>query len=394
VTEMISEAWHISEAKLSRNDNAKRVFLPNGRAPKVGEVFRNAEMASAYKLIASEGDAAFYRGAIAKAVLKTSDRLGGKMALADLSEFEAEWVTPISTDYHGWKVYELPPQGQGIAALEMLNLMSQFPLSTYEPRSLEELHTQMEAQKLAYSDLRRYVADPRFTKVPVPGMISMDYAKERAATIDAQKAHCDVPPGNPPNIKGDTIYMTVVDRDGNIVSLIQSLYEHFGSAVVVDDFGFALHNRGGLFDLDPQHPNAFAPRKRPFHTIIPGFMEKGTVHMGFGIMGGLNQAQAHAQFVSNIVDHGMNIQMALEMPRFTKKTWGGCDFMIENRIPVSVRDALTAKGHVLKVLGDFSGEMGGGQVVVHDSSTGVNWGASDPRKDGAAVPEPPPYFPK
>jgi gamma-glutamyltranspeptidase/glutathione hydrolase len=223
-------------------------------------------------------------------------------------------------------------------------------------------------------------------------MISMQYAKERARLIDPEKARCDVQPGTPPNIQGDTIYLSVVDREGNIVSLIQSLYENFGSAVVVDDYGFPLQNRGGLFDLDPAHPNALAPRKRPFHTIIPAFMEKGSTHIGFGIMGGLNQAQAHAQFVSNIVDHGMDIQMALEMPRFTKKTWGGCDFMIENRIAPAVRDGLTAKGHQLKVMGDFSNEMGGGQAVIHDSATGINYGGSDPRKDGAAVPEPPAYW--
>jgi gamma-glutamyltranspeptidase/glutathione hydrolase len=193
-------------------------------------------------------------------------------------------------------------------------------------------------------------------------------------------------------VHGDTIYLSVVDREGNIVSLIQSLYQHFGSGVVVDEYGFALQNRGGLFEMDAQHPNALAPRKRPFHTIIPAFMEKGSLHMGFGIMGGLNQAQAHAQFVSNVVDHGMNIQMALEAPRFTKKTFGGCDVSVESRFPLEIREALMARGHQLELLGDFSSSMGGGQVVVHDSSTGVNWGASDPRKDGAAVPEPEPYF--
>ena len=185
---------------------------------------------------------------------------------------------------------------------------------------------------------------------------------------------------------GDTIYLSVVDREGNIVSLIQSLYQHFGSGVVVDDFGFALQNRGGLFELDPQHPNALAPRKRPFHTIIPAFMEKGDMHMGFGIMGGLNQAQAHAQFVSNVVDHGMNIQLALEAPRFTKTTFGGCDVSIENRIPPEMRDALTAKGHQLKVLGDFSSIMGGGQVVVHDSANGRELrrvGSAQGRRGGA-----------
>ena len=392
VTEIISAAWHEEEAKLSKDQNASRILLHNGKSPAVGEIFRDPQMAAAYKLVAAEGAAAFYRGAIAKAILKTSDRLGGKMNLADLSEFESEWVEPLSTDYHGWKVYELPPQGQGIAALEMLNMFSLYPLSSYQPRGAEELHTQIEIQKLAYADLHRYVADPRFAKVPVAGMLAMDYARERARTIDPERAHCGETPGSPRAIPGDTIYLSVVDRDGNIVSLIQSLYMHFGSGVVVDDYGFALQNRGGLFEMDPIHPNALAGRKRPFHTIIPAFMEKGDIHIGFGIMGGLNQAQAHAQFVSNMVDHGMNIQLALEAPRFTKKTFGGCDVLVENRIVPAVRDALTAKGHELKVQGDFSNEMGGGQAVIHDARSGVNYGASDPRKDGAAVPEPHPYW--
>jgi gamma-glutamyltranspeptidase/glutathione hydrolase len=392
VTEMIGMAWKLEEAKLAKDKNASKVLLRDGQAPAIGEVFRNPQTASALKLIAAEGESAFYRGAIAKAILATSERLGGKMTAADLSEFEAEWVEPLSTDYRGWKVYELPPSGQGIAAIEMLNIMSNFPFATYSPRGVAELHMQMEAQKLAYADLHRYVADMRFHKVPVAGLMSMEYARERAALIDADKARCDVQPGKPPAVRGDTIYMTAVDRDGNIVSLIQSLYQHFGSGVVVDNYGFALQNRGGLFEMDPAHPNALAGRKRPFHTIIPAFMEKGDVHIGFGIMGGLNQAQAHAQFVSNLVDHGMNIQMALEAPRFTKTTWNGCDVSIESRIPAEVRDALTAKGHELKVLGDFSSTMGGGQAVIHNSSTGVNFGASDPRKDGSAVPEPGAYF--
>ncbi|SPE33653.1 Gamma-glutamyltransferase (fragment) [Candidatus Sulfopaludibacter sp. SbA3] len=288
----------------------------------------------------------------------------------------------------------MPPSGQGITALQMLNIFSSFPLASEQPRSAEELHTQIEAQKLAYADLHRFVADMRFAKVPVQGMLSMEYARQRAKLIDPAKARCDDTPGNPTTMAGDTIYLSVVDQEGNIVSLIQSLYQHFGSGVVVDDYGFALQNRGGLFEVDPVHPNALTPRKRPFHTIIPAFMEKGDVHMGFGIMGGLNQAQAHAQFVSNIVDHGMSIQSALEAPRFTRKVFGGCEVLVENRIPPAVRDALTAKGHQLKVQGDFSNEMGGGQAVVHNSAAGVNWGASDPRKDGAAAPEPHPYWGK
>jgi gamma-glutamyltranspeptidase/glutathione hydrolase len=392
VTELIADAWKMEEGKLAKDANARRIYLHDGRAPKAGEMFRCPEMAAALRLIASHGAAAFYTGAIAQAILKTSRRLGGKLTAADLAEFQSEWVDPISTEYRGWKVYELPPSGQGIAALQMLNLFSLFPLADGAPRSAAELHTQIEAQKLAYADLQRYIADPRFSKVPVAGLLSMDYARERAALIDPKRARCDAAPGAPPVVHGDTIYLSAVDRDGNIVSLIQSVYQHFGSGVVVDDYGFALQNRGGLFEMNPAHPNALEPRKRPFHTIIPAFMEKGTVHIGFGIMGGLNQAQAHAQFVSNMVDHGMNIQLALEAPRFTKKTFGGCDVSVENRIPLETRQALTALGHQLQVLGDFSSEMGGGQAVVHDTATGVNWGASDPRKDGAAVPEPAPYW--
>ena len=392
VTELIREAWVLEEAKLAKEVNAKRVLLRDGKAPALGEVFHNPQMAEAYRLVANEGPSAFYKGAIARAIVKTSERLGGKMALPDLAEFEAEWVTPISTVYRGWKVYELPPNGQGVAALQMLNLFSQFPLSTFPSRGLQELHTQIEAQGLAYADLRRYVADPRFSHAPVAGMISLDYARERAKLIRPDKATCPVEPGKPPAINGETIYLSAVDSEGNIVSLIQSVYEHFGSGVVVDDYGFVLQNRGGLFDLDPALPNALAPRKRPFHTIIPAFMEKDDVHMGFGIMGGLNQAQAHAQFVSNVVDHGMNIQAAMEAPRFTRRLFTSCEVQIENRIPAEIRDALMKRGHEIKVMGDFSGNMGGGQAVIHNSATGVNYGASDPRKDGAAVPEPHGYF--
>jgi gamma-glutamyltranspeptidase/glutathione hydrolase len=391
VTELIAAAWALEAGKLAGDQNGRKVFLHDGKAPQPGEMFRNPQMAAAYRLIASQGAGAFYTGELARAVLATSHRLGGAMTQADLAEFKPEWVTPITTNYHGWQVFELPPNSQGMAAIEMLNILSQFPLAQLPSRGVEELHLQIEAQKLAYSDLRRYVADPRFATVPVAGITSLAYAKTRAALINPQKANCAVEPGAPPRLGSETIYLTVVDRNGNIASLIQSLYSHFGSGVVVDEYGFTLQNRGGLFDLDPALPNALAPHKRPFHTIIPAFMQKGDVHMGFGIMGGLNQAQAHAQFVSNVVDHGMNIQSALEAPRFTKLDFGGCAVSVENRIAPAVRDALTARGHQLKVLGDFSSTMGGGQAVIHDARTGVNYGASDPRKDGAAVPEPPPH---
>jgi gamma-glutamyltranspeptidase/glutathione hydrolase len=392
VTEIIQDNWKSSISKLSLNENARRVFLPEGKPPEVGQVFHNRQLAAAYKMIADQGAGAFYRGGVAQAILKVSARLGGKLSAPDLAEFQSEWVQPVSTDYRGWKVYELPPNSQGIAALEMLNIFETFPLFNYAAASVEALHLQIEAQKLAYADLHRYVADPRFAKVPTAGLISKEYARKRAALIDPKEAHCEPAPGKPPAAAGDTIYLAAIDREGNIASLIQSIYLSFGSGIVVDDFGFALQNRGGLFEMDPEHPNALAPRKRPLHTIIPAFMEKENIHIGFGIMGGYNQAQAHAQFVSNVVDHNMNIQAALEAPRFTKLTFGGCDVMIENRVPPGVRDALTTLGHHLQVLGDFSGWVGGGQVVLRDSDAEVNYAASSPRKDGAAIPEAPPYF--
>jgi len=399
VTEFIGAYWKLSEAELAADPNARQVYLVNGEAPAVGRVFRNPEYARALELIAQQGADAFYRGDIARSLLKTSDRLGGVMTAADLADFKPEWVEPISTTYRGWTVYELPPNGQGMAALEMLNIFEKFPLASWGFASADAFHVKVEAQKLAYADLYRYNADPRFVKVPVNGIVSKEYAAQRAASIDMKQAHCDVAPGDPSGfgrgdrgLGKDTIYLSVVDRDGNIVSLIQSLYSAWGSGVVVDDFGFALQNRGALFRLDPAHPDVLAPRKRPFHTIIPAFMEKGDLHAGFGIMGGPNQAQAHAQFVSDVADYGMNIQAALEAPRFTRPQPDGCSFLIEDRIPATVLASLRQRGHVLEVRGPYSTEMGGGQAVMHDSSTGVNYGASDPRKDGAAIPEPDPYF--
>lgn len=392
VTELIAGLWKQAVKKLSADENARRLFLHGGAAPRVGEVFRNPELARALRSIAREGAAAFYRGEIAKAILRTSDRLGGVLRAEDLAEFQAEWVEPIATTYRGWKVYELPPNGQGIATLEMLNILESFPLAQHPPHSAQSLHWKIEAQKLAYEDLRRYVADPRFAKVPVEGMLSKKYAAERAALIDPQRAQCSPRAGEPP--AGDTIYLAAIDKDGNIASLIQSIYQSFGSGIAVDGMGFHLHNRGGLFEMDAAHPNALGPRKRPFHTIIPGFMEKDNLRIGFGIMGGYNQAQAHAQFVSNVVDYQMNVQAALEAPRFTKLTFGGCDVKMEARVPADVRDALTKMGHKLEMLGDYSGVVGGGQAVVRDTASGVNYAASSPRKDGAAVPEPAPYFEK
>lgn len=391
VTEIIQYDWDGTTGKLSLDENARRVFLKDGRAPQVGEIFRNPEVAHAFELVAGGGAQAYYRGPIRDAILKTSKRLGGALAAEDFEQFQSEWVQPLAIDYRGWKVYQLPPNGQGAGTLEMLNIMEQFPLPEYAQNSAEAFHFKIEAQKLAFQDARRFIADPRLAKVPTDGLLSKEYAKERANSISSKEANCNTTAGKPPH-GGNTVYLTAIDAEGNIVSWIQSISDLWGSGVAVDGMGFHLHDRGGAFSFDPEHPNALAPHKRPFHTIIPGFMEKDDLHIGFGIMRGMNQAQAQAQFVSNVVDHRMNIQAALEAPRFTKITLGGCDVRIEGRVPAEARDELTRRGHSLTVGGEYSGYMGGGQAVMRDGRSKVNYGASSPRKDGAAIPEPDPYF--
>ena len=387
VPELIHGFWTEELEKISADPESRRVYLLNGKVPDVGQIFTNPDLAKALQLIAEEGASAFYKGKIAQAILATSHDLGGTMAADDLAAFTPEWVEPISTTYRGWTVYELPPNGQGMAALEMLNFMETSPASNDGPSSVSELHKKIEAMKLAYADLYRYDADPRFAKVPVKGLLSKDYAKDRAQLIDPNKANCQPSAGKPP--ASETTYLSAVDREGNIVSLIQSNYAGFGSGITVRGMGFALQNRGALFSLDPESPNVLAPRKRPFHTIIPAFMEKGDQHIGFGIMGGPNQPLAHAQFVSNIVDYGMNIQAALENPRFTVSDKGVCNIVIESRVKPEVRDHLTSMGHILQVDREYSTNMGRGQAVLHDSKTGVNYGASDARADGSAEIEPP-----
>jgi gamma-glutamyltranspeptidase/glutathione hydrolase len=391
VTELIQWDWNNGSSKLRSDENARRVFLHDDRAPEVGEIFRNPELAHAYRILAAGGPDTFYKGEIATAILKTSKQFGGLLSTEDLREFSSEWVEPISTSYRGWTVSQIPPNGQGAGTLEMLNIMENFPLSEMDPLSVDAYHLKIEAQKLAFQDQRRYIADPRFHDVPIGGLLSKEYAKRRAALIDTAKAQCSTEPGDPVTV-GHTIYLAVVDREGNMVSWIESISDIWGSGVVVDGLGFHLHNRGAAFSSDAAHPNALAPRKRPYHTIIPGFLEKDNQHIGFGIMRGMNQAQAQAQFVSNMVDHGMNIQAALEAPRFSKMTLGGCDVRVEGRVPPPVRDELEKRGHFLEVLGDYSGMVGGGQAVMRDTKAKVNYGASSPRKDGAAIPEPDPYF--
>ncbi|MGB6876342.1 MAG: gamma-glutamyltransferase [Candidatus Acidiferrales bacterium] len=389
VAEWDAAYWADAAAFLAKDPETARVYLIQGHAPAVGEIFRNEDLARSLEMVAKGGRDAFYKDEIGQKIVEFSKRRGGAMTAEDLADYSSEWVEPLSTEYHGWTVYELPPNGQGIAALEMLNLMQQFPLAQYGHNSADALHVMIEAKKLAYADLRRYIGDPKFSKIPVAGLLSDDYARERAKLIDMSKANCDVAPGTPP--AGDTTYLTAVDQQGNMVSLIQSNFEEFGSRLVADGTGFALQDRGALFNLEDGSPDVLAGHKRPLHTIIPAFMSKGDVRIAFGIMGGFNQAQAHAQFVSNIVDFGMNIQGAMEAARFTKASFGGCDVDMEDRIPADVRAALTARGHQIRTDGDFSSRMGGGQVTERNFATGVNFGGSDPRKDGEAIPEPLPH---
>jgi len=388
VGEVVSVYWRDSESILKEDSATAALYMPGGKVPASGQVFKNPELAWTYRQIALAGRDAFYKGAVSKRILATFAAHGGSMRAPDLAEYQAEWVTPLSTTYHGWTVYELPPNGQGIAALEMLNIMEQFPLGQWGQNSVRALHTMVEAKKLAYADMIRYDADPRFAKIPVEGLRSKSFSAERAKLIDAAKANCSVEAGVPPGVDNGTTYLSVVDRDGNMVSLIQSNFATvgFGSGLAVGGAGFVLQNRGGLFTLDASHPNVLAGRKRPVHTIIPAFMERGDTRIAFGIMGGWNQAQAHAQFVSNVVDFGMNIQAALDAPRFSKETFPGCDVNFESRIADSTLRSLKAMGHQIVMRGDFSStRMGSGQAVARNFTTRVNLGASDPRKDGAAI---------
>jgi gamma-glutamyltranspeptidase/glutathione hydrolase len=388
VPEWDAAYWATEVDLLRMDDAATSLYLPGDRAPKVGDLFKNPDLAASLGEIAERGRDAFYKGEISKKILGAMKRHNGTMTAQDLIGYSSEWVEPISTTYRDWTVYEMPPNGQGMAALEMLNIMETFPLGEKDSGfgSTKALHTMIEAKKLAYADMGKYLGDPRGQKIPVGTLLSKAWAAERAKLIDPDHATCDIAAGE---IAGgsDTTYLTVVDRDGNMVSLIQSNYAAFGSGIVPPGAGFVLHNRGGLFTLDPSSPNALSGHKRPRHTIIPGFAEKGDTRIAFGIMGGWNQAQAHAQFIANITDFKMNIQAAVEAPRFTKYTFTGCDVELENRFSGKVRDELTAKGHQIKVLGTFSSRVGGGQAVLRDFATGVNYGASDPRKDGQAAAE-------
>src|SRR5918994_4688316 len=383
VAEVVARGWSGSVKMHSAHPNAKKTFLVDGtRAPRAGEVFRNPGLANSLRLIAAAGRDGYYKGKTAEAILQISRERGGTMTAADLAEFQPEWVETIKTTYRGWTVHEIGPNTQGIAALMMLNLMQQHPLGKYGFHSANAMHVMIEAKKLAYADMLRYVGDPKSSQIPVDALLSKPRAEGRAKLIDPAKAACRVEPARLDGVTNsqgnDTIYMSVIDKDGNIVSLIQSNYSGFGSGLVPPGAGFMLHNRGGLFTLEKGQPNTLEPRKRPLHTIIPAFMERGEQRIGFGIMGGWNQAQAHAQFVSNIADHGMTIQQALEAGRFTKGSFDGCDVSIETLVPEPMRAELKARGHDIRVVGPRTGSFGYGQAVMTGPG-GVHYGASEPR---------------
>jgi gamma-glutamyltranspeptidase/glutathione hydrolase len=379
--------------KLLDQPGYRQTYAPHGTTYAVGDEFKNPALGESLRQIAAHGRDAFYKGAMTKDMVKFLRAQGGTHTEQDFAEFEPEWVDPISTTYRGWTVYELPPNGQGIAALAMLNIMEQFPMAKYGHNSADALHVMIEAKKLAYADMYRYVGDPRFTPIPVKQMASKELAAERAKLISMGHASCQTVPSQISQVLNahgnSTIYMSTIDKDGNIVSLIQSNYAGYGTGMVAPGLGFSFHNRGAGFGLTPGKPNSLAGHKRPLHTIIPAFMERGDLRIGFGIMGGWNQAQAHAQFVANVVDYGMNIQAALEQARFTKDTFDGCDVEMEATIPVAVREQLTARGHEIKLLGPFNSAVGQGDAVMRDTKRNVNFAGGDPRCDGSAIPENP-----
>jgi len=390
VSEIIASSWKGAERGLARVPTSAATFLPGGRAPGFGDVFRNPGLARTLRTIAEGGSGAYYQGPIADTIAAYSRSVGGLLAKDDLARHTSTWVDPVSTSYRGYDVWELPPNGQGIAVLQMLNLMEPYNLKAMGPQSAEWLHVLIEAKKLAYEDRARYYADPEFARVPTLALISKAYAKGRAPMLDPARAN-DRPVAGEPK-QADTIYMTVVDGDFNAVSLIQSNFEGFGSDHVPGGLGFPIQNRGCLFALDPGHANRLEPGKRPFHTIIPGFVTKGgKPWLSFGLMGGDMQAQGHAQVLSDILDFGMDVQAAADAPRFShsgsstptgRAATGGGTVALESGIGPKVRKALEAKGHRIAHL---KGGFGGYQAIRIDTDRGVLIGGSDPRKDGGAI---------
>jgi gamma-glutamyltranspeptidase/glutathione hydrolase len=361
----------------------------NGRAPQPGEIFRNPGLAKTIKALASGGKQAFYQGEIAAAIVKVVQDTGGVMTLEDLAEHTSTWDTPISTTYRNFRVWECPPNGQGLAALLALNILEQLEMDAMEPFSTQRLHLQIEAMRLAFADTRWYTADPAVNPAPLDELLSNEYAAERAKLIDPTKATLNQQHGTPTS-SSDTVYLTVVDRSGNACSFINSNYMGFGTGFVPKGFGFTLQNRGAGFSLVKAHPNALAPRKRPYHTIIPAIIthaDSGELYASYGVMGGFMQPQGHMQVASFLIDHGDDPQVALDRPRFciADGTAGG-KIALEEGIPVKTMTALAQIGHeIVPTSGHERAIFGRGQVILRDRVSGVLWGGSDPRADGQAL---------
>lgn len=382
VSQRIAAAWGRSTEKMSRHPDSRRVWLPHGRAPQAGQLFQNPEFARTLKTLAAQGPDAFYAGPIGQQIVHCVQAGGGVLTEADLAAYQAEWVDPIHVDYgDGYTFYEIPPNGQGLTALLALNMARHFDLPALGYGSTDYYHALIEVMKLAFADAHTYIADMRQTAVPLSGLLSPGYAAERHARIDMTQAQWPHP-GNP-SPHGDTVYLTVADAAGNMVSWIQSLYMGFGSGLTAGNTGIQLQNRGANFSLEPGHPNEAAPGKRPYHTIIPGFITKdGRAWSSFGVMGGFMQPQGHLQVGLNLVTFGMDPQTALDAPRFN---WlQGQEVALETAVAEPIRRTLAARGHRL-FPADQPMHFGGGQVIVRDPETGVLIGGSEPRNDGTAV---------
>lgn len=392
VSEVIAHYFKSNERRIGEYPGFKETFMPNGSVPGKGEMFRNPRLARTYAAIAEKGRDEFYKGEIARKIDAHMAEQGGLLTYEDLAAHESEWVTPVSTNYRGWDVYELPPNGQGIAALQILNMLEGFDIASMEFGSAEYLHTLIEAKKLAWEDRAKFYADMDFVDVPVERLISKSYADERRKLISMDRASKTLPAGDAKLDDGDTIYLSVADKDGNMVSLIQSNYRGMGSGMIPGELGFVLQDRAELFALDADHANVVEGGKRPFHTIIPAFvMKDGKPLISFGLMGGGMQPQGHAQVIVNMVDFGMNLQEAGDAARMnhvgsseptgTKMTDGGV-VHLESTFSQETRDKLEALGHTL---GPTNGSFGGYQAIMWDEEQGVYYGASEVRKDGQAA---------
>ncbi len=390
VSELIAYYWRRSEG-LARFPGFAETFLPGGKAPSKGDIFRNPMLAATLQQIADEGRDAFYQGSIAQRIDRFMKQHGGYLSLDDLKKHRSEWVEPVGLDYRGYRVWELPPNSQGLAALQILGMLERFPIAKAGFGSTDHLHWFIEAKKLAFEDRARYYADPEFSKVPIEGLVDREYLNERSRLIGNRSA-LRYDAGNPALKQGDTIYLTTADPDRNMVSLIQSNYRGFGSGMCPDQLGFCLQDRGELFDPTPGRANSYQPGKRPFHTIIPGFITKdGKPFLSFGVMGGATQPQGHAQIVLNMIDFGMNCQEAGDAPRVVhegsseptgERMQDGGRVSLESGFAAQTIRDLMARGHTL---GYDLGNFGGYQAIQYDAQRDIYLGASESRKDGQAA---------